>query len=70
MGSDYATLRVYRSLSVRRSQRWRWKLTHANGRKLATSGEGYANRSEARAVAERVISGEFWSEKNAGSASS
>lgn len=56
---DTATLKVYRSLSLRRNQRWRWKLTHLNGRQLAESGEGYANQGEARRMGVKVISGHY-----------
>ena len=43
-----ATLTVYRTRSLRRSQRWAWRLTTPNGRIIATSGEGYSDRNEAR----------------------
>lgn len=56
---DTATLMVYRSLSLRRSQAWRWRLTHLNGRILACSSEGYANEGEARRQGTKVISGHY-----------
>ena len=43
-----ATLTVHRTRSLRRSQRWAWRLTTPNGRIIATSGEGYSDRNEAR----------------------
>lgn len=52
------TLEVYRSRSLRRSQRWRWRLVHRNGRVIAESGEGYANRPEAERMGLAVVNGE------------
>lgn len=43
-----ATLEVYRTRSLRRSQRWAWRLVTPNGRIVATSGEGYSDRAVAR----------------------
>lgn len=43
-----ATLVVYRSRSLRRSQRYGWRLVAANGRIIAASGEGYSDRGECR----------------------
>lgn len=54
---DAATVIVYASRSLRRNQRWRWRLVHLNGNVLATSGEGYANKAEAEAQAAKVVSG-------------
>lgn len=48
---------VYRSRSLRRSQRWRWRLTHRNGNILAVSSEGYANRADASHVGWQVVTG-------------
>lgn len=42
-----ATLVVYPTRGRIRSQRWRWRLVHTNGKLLADSGEGYTDRSEA-----------------------
>ena len=53
--ADYMLV-VYRGRSARRSQRWRWRLVHANGRKIAQSSEGYANR-EVCAVQARIVAG-------------
>ena len=53
-----ADLVVYRSRSLRRSQRWRWRLV-ANGRIVAESGEGYANRGECIEMGKRVCSGGY-----------
>lgn len=52
-----ATLTVYRTRSLRRSQRWAWRLTAANGRIIATSGEGYSDRGEARTRGLTVANG-------------
>ena len=57
--TDTATLEVYRSRSLLRGQRWRWRLVHDNGRVLACSSEGYANEGEARRVGTKVISGTY-----------
>jgi len=42
-----AVLDVYRTRSLRRSQRWAWRIVAENGRTVAASGEGYTDRSEA-----------------------
>lgn len=54
---DETTLEVYRTRSLRRSQRFAWRLIHWNGRILATSGEGYAHASAARTMGEKVTGG-------------
>ena len=46
---------VYRTRSLRRSQRWAWRLVASNGRTIATSGEGYSNRDEARCMAWLIV---------------
>lgn len=51
-----ARLVVYRTRSLRRSQRWAWKLVAANGRIVAVSGEGYGSEAEARAAFVRAWS--------------
>lgn len=56
-----ATLIIYRTRSLRRSQRWAWRLVAANGRIIATSGEGYYERSVCRAMGEEVVAG-GWAE--------
>jgi len=35
-----ASLVIYKTRSLRRSQRWAWRLVASNGRTIATSGEG------------------------------
>lgn len=55
-----ATLTVYRTRSLRRSQRWAWRLTASNGRIVATSGEGYTGRREARSMG-LIVSDGFYS---------
>lgn len=52
-----ATLTVYRTRSLRRSQRWAWRLVAANGRIVATSGEGYSDRGECRSRGLTVANG-------------
>jgi uncharacterized protein YegP (UPF0339 family)/cell division protein FtsB len=37
--------------------KWRWRLRHKNGNSLASSGEGYANRSSARRAIDRIRAG-------------
>lgn len=54
-----ATLTIYRTRSVRRSQRWAWRLTAGNGRIVATSGEGYTRKDEAERMARLVVSGSY-----------
>lgn len=38
-----------------RKGEWRWSLRHPNGKLVATSGEGYKNRSHARRMAHRLF---------------
>lgn len=52
-----ATLVVFRTRSFRRSQRWAWRLVAANGRTVATSGEGYSGRGECRTRGLTVANG-------------
>lgn len=47
---------VYRSIG-RRNQRWRWRAVASNGRIVATSGEGFANREHAIDVARDLFAG-------------
>ena len=47
MGGPSAELHVYRTLSLRRSQRWAWRIVAANGRCVAIGGEGYTSEVEA-----------------------
>lgn len=54
-----ARLDIYRTKSLRRSQRWAWRLVAGNGRIVACSGEGYANRAEAERMARLVVSGSY-----------
>lgn len=59
MTTNRATLVVYRSGGILRSQRWRWRLVHANGNILAVSSEGYANRAECVKYGHAVTSGAY-----------
>lgn len=59
MTHDFATLEVYRSLSLRRNQRWRWRLRHINGSILAEAGEGYFDKDEALRQAVEVVGGSY-----------
>ena len=45
-----AKLVIYRTRSLRRSQRWAWRLVAANGRIIAASGEGYSDKGECRTL--------------------
>lgn len=54
-----ATVEVYRSASLRRSQRWRWRLIASTGDVVAVSSEGYANFEEADDMARRVVGGTY-----------
>jgi len=49
------TIRVYRSRSLNRKQRWRWTLIAGNGQRIANSGEGYARKIDAVEMAEHVV---------------
>lgn len=52
-----AHVEVYATRSLRRSQRWAWRLRALNGRIVAESGEGYADRGRAVSMALRVCRG-------------
>lgn len=52
-------LTVYRTRSLRRSQRWAWRLTATNGRVVAVSGEGYAHEAEAERMGRAVCGGAY-----------
>lgn len=48
-----------RLLYKRKDGKWAWQLT-SNGKVIATDGgQGYENESDARRMADRVVSGEF-----------
>jgi uncharacterized protein YegP (UPF0339 family) len=53
------TLHVYRSRSVFRGEKWRWRLVAGNGAVLAVSSEGYANRGECADMAMQVTNGNY-----------
>ena len=57
MPADEVTLDVYRTRSLRRSQRYAWRAIHANGNIIATSGEGYYDMAEALGMGDRVLGG-------------
>ena len=59
MPADEVTLDVYRTRSLRRSQRYAWRAIHPNGNIIATSGEGYYDRWGARRMGEMVLSGHY-----------
>ena len=59
MPADEVTVEVYRTRSLRRSQRWAWRAIHSNGNIIATSGEGYYDRWEARRMGEMVTGGYY-----------
>ncbi len=50
---------VYRTKSLFRSEKWRWRLIASTGDILAESGEGYANRLYAEGRAAAVCQGEY-----------
>jgi uncharacterized protein YegP (UPF0339 family) len=52
------TYEIVRRRTVRRSQRWGWRLTSSND-VVAVSGEGYANREHAETMVLFVISGGY-----------
>ncbi len=52
-------LEIYRSRSLRLSQRWRWRLRAVNGQVIAESGEGYASREHADHMGRKVIAGAY-----------
>lgn len=47
-------IEVYRDRMPRRGK-WRWRLKAANGNIVADSGQGYADKAEARDMAHRII---------------
>lgn len=54
-----ATLIIFRRRTVVRSQRWGWRLVAANGRIVATSGEGYTTKESAHAMGLSVVTGSY-----------
>jgi uncharacterized protein YegP (UPF0339 family) len=49
-----------RNLYKRVDGKWAWRLKADNGAIIATDGgQGYDNESDARSMADRIISGEF-----------
>jgi uncharacterized protein YegP (UPF0339 family) len=49
-----------RNLYKRVDGKWAWRLKADNGRIIATDGsQGYDNESDCRAMADRIIKGEF-----------
>ena len=54
-----AEIHVYRTRSLRRSQRWAWRLVAANGRTIAVSGEGYGDQAEALDRAWSIVRGDY-----------
>jgi uncharacterized protein YegP (UPF0339 family) len=54
---DAYRLEFYRS-GLRRD--WRWRFIAPNGKKMATSGEGYRNKEDCLVAAERVFGAEMW----------
>ena len=54
-----AEITVYRTRSLRRSQRWAWRLVAANGRTIAVSSEGYGDQAEALDRAWSIVRGDY-----------
>ena len=50
------TFEIYTSRSVTLRKQWRWRLRAANGRIIATSGEGYHNRADMLAIIDKMRS--------------
>lgn len=50
---------IYRRRLSRRNQRWRWRLVHNNGKKLANGGEGYSDQGRAVKAAQDVLGGKY-----------
>jgi uncharacterized protein YegP (UPF0339 family) len=49
-----------RVLYTRTDGKWAWRLKADNGQIIATDGgQGYNNETDARSMADRIISGEF-----------
>lgn len=51
-------IETYPKRLARRSQRWRWRAV-INGRNVANSGEGYANRKHCEAIATSIFDGAY-----------
>lgn len=56
---DTAHLETYRTRAVWRSERWQWRLVHANGNVLARSSEGYTDEGEAQRQGFKIVSGQY-----------
>lgn len=53
-------LRATRLVYKRTDGNWAWQLTSSNGQVIATDGgQGYEGETDARSMADRIISGEF-----------
>lgn len=52
-------LEVYRSRSLRRSERWRWRFLHHNTDNVAQSPGGYYDADEALRLGRKVIEGGY-----------
>ena len=52
---DRLTITVYRSRSLKRNQRYRWRVRDLNGKLLANGGEGYSDRKRATDMAWHLI---------------
>jgi uncharacterized protein YegP (UPF0339 family) len=49
--TGYYALTYYRD----RQQKWRWRLKAGNGRKIATSGEGYSRKIDCEKMAHKLF---------------
>jgi uncharacterized protein YegP (UPF0339 family) len=54
-----ARIEVYRTRSLLRGERWRWRLLSGNDNVVAVSGEGYANKTHCRDMALLVTDGTY-----------
>lgn len=59
MAKNVLDVEVYRSRSKNPSERYRWRATAPNGRKVANGGEGYTEFAEALRMAEKVLGGHY-----------
>jgi len=57
-------VQVYQSRSLKRSQRWRWRIVvKSNGRIIADSAEGYSDQSWAKRIGGLVLDGYYGADR-------
>lgn len=52
-------IEVYKSRSLLRSEKWRWRLRSDNGNIIAESGEGYTGKGDCIGMALKVTKGDY-----------